>query len=277
MTALGAKDTSLNESQWTKKYLSPALGLSVGFGLINFLFAIPAIFLIDKVGRRTLLLLTFPFMAIFHFLTGLAFQLPQDALKICAPLGMYLFDVVYSLGEGPVPFVYASESMPLYVRDLGMSIAAATNWLFNWLLAITLTGFWRTFGHTGTFVYYAAWCVVGFFLILLLVPETKDKSLEELDAIFSIPTTAHASHGWAEFTWFVRRYFLACCSGRRRLTGADRPQLEVKIEYPPPSGEKVKLWRARKITFDREDERIAAVGLEEGDIKAGVEEEDDDM
>ena len=93
---------------------------SMGFGIINFVFALPAIKLIDTFGRRNLLLFTFPLMLVFQLFTGLAFL--ADNVNTKGPLvviGMYLFSAAYSPGEGPVPFTYCSECMPLYVRDLG--------------------------------------------------------------------------------------------------------------------------------------------------------------
>ena len=94
-----------------------ALLASMGAGILNFAFATPAVWTIDTFGRRGLLLATFPLMALFHFLTGLAFQIhPGTTRKVLVTLGVYLFIIAYSPGEGPVPFVYTAESMPLYNR-----------------------------------------------------------------------------------------------------------------------------------------------------------------
>ena len=203
-----------------------ALFASLGFGILNFVFAIPAIYLIDTFGRRPLLLTTFPLMALFHLLTGIAFQFDGKARTVLVTLFMYLFAIVYSPGEGPVPYVYSAESMPLYVRTLGMSIAIATNWLFTFVLAITFPPFWRHFTPTGTFCYYAAWCVIGFFLILLFVPETKGRTLEELDADFSIPTRTHMRHGIRQFKYYAR-----WCMTLQKPDGS-KPRLPVRYEKP---------------------------------------------
>lgn len=108
----------------------------MGVGMINFAFAVPAFFTIDKFGRRNLLLSTFPFLALFQLFSAVAFITNNTRLVIA---GLYLFAVAYSPGEGPVPFVsishnanvlqetqpsnafqvYSAESMPLYIRDLG--------------------------------------------------------------------------------------------------------------------------------------------------------------
>jgi sugar porter (SP) family MFS transporter len=99
---------------------------SLGAGIINFLFALPAVYTIDTFGRRNLLLTTFPLMSLFLFFTGSSFYIPLSdgqARLACVALGIYLFMIVYSPGEGPVPFTYSAECYPLYIRDIGMSFA----------------------------------------------------------------------------------------------------------------------------------------------------------
>jgi MFS family permease len=156
--------------------------VSMGFGLINFCFAVPAFYTIDKWGRRSLLLLTFPFLALCHLLTAIApmgpstgksspsttdqtTNIPVTPQWPLAIVGMYLFGVFYSFSEGPVPFVYASESMPFYIRDLGMGLVTSINWLFNFLIALTLPGFFQTYRPFGAFLWYSVWCVILWFMI----------------------------------------------------------------------------------------------------------------
>ena len=148
-----------------------ALGASMGFGALNFLFAIPAFFTIDTFGRRNLLLSTFPIMSLCLFFTGFSFMIPEDseARIACVALGIYLFTIAYSVGEGPVPFTYSAEAYPLYIRTQGMSLATATCWFFNFVLSITWPSLLRAFGQTGAFCWYAAWNVVGFFLVLFFL------------------------------------------------------------------------------------------------------------
>ena len=105
------------------------LAASLGFGLINWLFPIPAIYTIDTFGRRNLLLTTFPILAITLLFTGFSFWIQERTARIaCVALGIYLFGIAYSPGEGPVPFTYSAEAYPLYVRTYGMSLATATTW-----------------------------------------------------------------------------------------------------------------------------------------------------
>ncbi|KAL8681844.1 MAG: hypothetical protein Q9186_002076 [Xanthomendoza sp. 1 TL-2023] len=216
----------------------------MGFGIINFLFAIPAFYTIDTFGRRNLLLFTFPFMALFQLLTGLGFLLEGRAQLAMVMTGMYLFSVAYSPGEGPVPFLYSAESMPLYVRDVGMSMATALTWFFNFLLAVTFPKFQDAFSNTGAFGYYAAWCVVGWFLILLFVPETKDLTLEQLDARFSISSKSHARFAMRQCLFFVRHYVL-------RRDNVKRPIMEL----PPQDDDYGHSTsdQPRKISFEKNE------------------------
>lgn len=172
-----------------------ALLASWGFGAINFVFAFPAIYTIDTFGRRNLLLTTFPLMAIFLLLTGFAFFIPGEHARIAVvALGIYLYTMAYSPGEGPVPFTYSAEAFPLYVRNMGMSFATAVLWFFNFVIAITFPRMLNAFTPQGAFGWYAGWNVIGFVLILLFVPETKALSLEELDQVFAVPTRVHAAY-----------------------------------------------------------------------------------
>ncbi|KAH7319651.1 hypothetical protein B0I35DRAFT_450771 [Stachybotrys elegans] len=185
-----------------------ALAASLGFGIINFLFALPAFYTIDTFGRRNLLLTTFPLMAIFLLFTGFSFLIPEDTTAhiACIALGIYLFGIVYSPGEGPVPFTYSAEAYPLYIRAIGMSIATATTWLFNFILAVTWPSLQRAFTPTGAFGWYAAWNVIGFFLVLFFLPETKGKTLEELDSVFNVRLHRIMRYGLSQARWFIQHY-----------------------------------------------------------------------
>ncbi|KAL2021543.1 hypothetical protein VTK56DRAFT_7042 [Thermocarpiscus australiensis] len=185
-----------------------ALGASLGFGVINWAFALPALYTIDTFGRRNLLLATFPLMALFMLLTGFSFWIPASspAHVACIALGIYLFGMVYSPGAGPVPFTYSAEAHALYVRPLGMSLATATTWFFNFLLAVTWPSMQAAFGPQGGFGWYAGWNVVGFFLVLFFVPETKERTLEELDSVFAVPMRRQAAYGARQAVYFWRRY-----------------------------------------------------------------------
>ncbi|GAA5919070.1 hypothetical protein JCM6882_003711 [Rhodosporidiobolus microsporus] len=186
-----------------------ALSASLGFGALNWLFAAPAIWTIDTFGRRTLLLISFPLMALFLLLVAFAFFIPEGTARIAVvALGIYLHCMAYSPGEGPVPFTYSAECYPMAVRDVGMSYATALLWGFNFIIALTFPRLLDAFTPTGAFGWYAAWNVAGTFLVLFFVPETKGLSLEELDAVFSVPTGRHAAYQGRGAAHAFRKYIL---------------------------------------------------------------------
>ncbi|KIK37349.1 hypothetical protein CY34DRAFT_15757 [Suillus luteus UH-Slu-Lm8-n1] len=186
-----------------------ALASSFGSGALTWLFALPAVFTIDTFGRRNLLLLTFPCMAICLLITGFSFWSTSETGRVAGvSIGIYLFAIFYSPGEGPVPFTYSAEAFPLYIRDIGMSFATATTWLWNFVLSITWPSLILAFGQQGGFGWYAAWCCILWVLILLFVRETKGKTLEELDQVFAIPLGTHAAYGLRQIPYGFKKFVL---------------------------------------------------------------------
>ncbi|RYP59585.1 hypothetical protein DL770_010170 [Monosporascus sp. CRB-9-2] len=188
---------------------SQALLVSLGTGAVNFLFAIPAIYTIDTFGRRNLLLTTFPLMSLCLFFTGFSFWIPRGPAQLaCVATGIYLFMVVYSPGEGPVPFTYSAEAFPLYIRDTGMSFATATCWLFNFVISLTWPALQNAFTEQGAFSWYAAWNLFGFVYAYFLLPETKNLTLEELDAVFDVGNRMHAKYYTDKLPWYFKKNIL---------------------------------------------------------------------
>ncbi|EHL00298.1 putative metabolite transport protein ywtG [Glarea lozoyensis 74030] len=208
-----------------------ALSASLGFGIINFLFALPAVWTIDRFGRRNLLLTTFPIMSLCLFFTGFSFWIPEGstAKVACIALGIYIFGIFYSPGPGPVPFTYSAEAYPLYIRPLGMSCATATTWFFNFVLSITWPSLLKAFKPQGAFSWYACWNIIGFLGVLFFVPETKGRSLEELDQVFSVRTRDHAAYGARQVGYFINRYIL-----RKDVEPEDLYALK-EVEHRPDS------------------------------------------
>lgn len=116
-----------------------ALLASFGFGLVNWLFAFPALYTIDTFGRRNLLLFTFPNMAWTLLAAGFCFLIDQNSparvpliaffvflfagmsiVHLCDSLVLNLLSAFYSPGEGPVPYTYSAEVFPLTHREMGM-------------------------------------------------------------------------------------------------------------------------------------------------------------
>ncbi|KIW69014.1 hypothetical protein PV04_04918 [Phialophora macrospora] len=188
-----------------------ALLASCVFGLVNFLGAFPAVWTMDTLGRRSLLLLTLPLMAVTMLATGLSFNIPADNpghFGVLVAL-IYLFCALYSPGMGPVPNAYSAEVFPLSHREVGMSFAVATANFWAAVLSLTFPRILTSLKSQGAFVLYAALNVVAAILIFLFLPETRLKTLDELDGVFSISTRAFVKYQITEYLpWFTKRYVL---------------------------------------------------------------------
>ncbi|KYK54112.1 Sugar/inositol transporter [Drechmeria coniospora] len=187
---------------------------SFGFGLVNWLFAFPAFWTIDTFGRRSLLLFTFPQMFWTLLAAGLCTLMPQgtpdnpnDARTGLVCLFVFLFGAFYSPGEGPVPFTYSAEVYPLSHRETGMGFAVATCLFWASVLGITFPFLLEKLQTVGAFGLYAGFNVVAFIMIFLWVPETMQRTLEELDWVFAVPTTTFMKYQVTQtIPWFFKKY-----------------------------------------------------------------------
>ncbi|TIA82686.1 MFS transporter [Aureobasidium pullulans] len=186
-----------------------ALLVPWGFGMTMFVFAIPALYTVDRWGRRTLLLATFPNMFWTLLATGLSFYITTESKARLALIAtfIFLFVAFYSPGEGPCAFVYSAEAFSLSHREIGMSWAVATNNFWAAVLSLTFPRMLQVLGPTGSFGFYAGLNVVALIMIFLFLPETKERSLEELDHVFAVSTRRHASYQMNEvLPWWSKRY-----------------------------------------------------------------------
>ena len=175
---------------------------------MNWLFAFPAFWAIDTFGRRSLLLFTFPQMTWTLLAAGLCTILEAGTTRtVLVALFVYLFAAFYSPGEGPVPYAYSAEVFPLSHREVGMGFAVATCLFWAAVLGMTFPFLLRSTGTVGAFACYAAFNFVALILIFFLVPETKQKTLEELDYVFAVPTSRFAKYQVTEaLPWWFRRH-----------------------------------------------------------------------
>lgn len=189
-----------------------SLVFSFGFGAINFVFAFPAVRMIDQFGRRSLLLSTFPLMMLMLIGTSLCIHfIPTDSSAHLGVLALfvYLFAVVYSPGAGPVPFTYSAEVFPLSHREVGMSWAVASINFWGTVLSLTFFRIVAAFSLQGAFGFYAGLNVLSYCLIYCFMPETKKRTLEELDYVFGVPLWAFTRYQlFKALPYFVRRHLL---------------------------------------------------------------------
>ncbi|KAK3361954.1 hypothetical protein B0T24DRAFT_724390 [Lasiosphaeria ovina] len=185
-----------------------ALLASFGFGLVNFFFAFPAFWTIDTFGRRSLLLFTFPQMTWTLLAAGLCTLLQQGTARTAlVALFVYLFAAFYSPGEGPVPYAYSAEVFPLSHREVGMGFAVATCLFWAAVLNITFPFLLQSLTTAGAFGLYAGFNVAAFVMIFFLVPETKQRTLEELDYVFAVPSRKFALYQIEEaLPYFFKRW-----------------------------------------------------------------------
>lgn len=207
-----------------------ALLASVAFGLVNFLGAFPAVWTMDTLGRRSLLLLTLPIMALTMLAAGLSFSIPSSSPAHFALLTttIYLFCAEYSPGMGPVPAAYSAEVFPLSHREIGTSSAVAVTNLWASALSLTFPALLSFFGSRGAFTLYAALNVVAFVLVFLFVPETRLKTLDELDLVFAVSTRRFVRYQVLEYTpWWIKRYVLR--QGNAELSPLEEAAEEYRV------------------------------------------------
>ena len=212
-----------------------ALLASFGFGLVNWLFAFPAFWTIDTFGRRSLLLFTFPQMTWTLLAAGLCTLLNQGTARTAlVALFVYLFAAFYSPGEGPVPFTYSAEVFPLSHREVGMGFAVATCLFWAAVLGMTFPFLLKSTGTVGAFGCYAGFNFVALILIFFFVPETKKKTLEELDYVFAVPTHKFAKYQVTQvLPWWFRRYVLFQKSAKLRPLFEESRVQPVTTTSPP--------------------------------------------
>ncbi|KAK9245518.1 general substrate transporter [Lipomyces tetrasporus] len=169
--------------------------------VVNVIMTVPAILFIDKWGRRPLLLTGSSLMAVWLFLvggimgqyghyvdslngnSGIRWVVPNKAAAMSIIAFNYLFVGTFAPTWGPGTWIYVSEIFPLKQRAIANGFCASINWTFNFLLAFCVPpGFkniqWRVY------IIFAIFCVIMTFHVFFMFPETKGKTLEEVDLIW---------------------------------------------------------------------------------------------
>lgn len=152
-------------------------------GFVNVGFTVVAIFLLDRVGRRKLLLIGLAGMSGMLIMLGIAFILPSllNQLGALAAIGLMAYVGFFAIGLGPVFWLLISEIYPLKVRGLAMSIVTEANWGSNLIISLTFLTFIQLLGRSGTFWLYAAVGIIAVIFTYRYVPETKERTLEEIE------------------------------------------------------------------------------------------------
>ena len=161
-----------------------AILATLGVGIANVIFTLIALPLIDRWGRRPLLLLGVALMIISLLSLSYAFHMGAAAstmVKWIALGSMVIFIAGFAIGLGPIMWLLAAELYPLEVRGSGASLTATTNWTFNAIVAMTFLTLIAVLGPSKTFLVYGLISIASWVFIYYLVPETKDVSLEKIE------------------------------------------------------------------------------------------------
>lgn len=154
-----------------------------GMGLVNTLMTIIAVFIIDRVGRRLLLLSGLLIAGISLAMVGLIFHfnIQSNYASWFTFIFMMFYIAGYSLSVGSLFWLVIAEIYPLHIRGLAMSFVTAIQWAANFLVALTFLSILNSLGSGFTFAMYSLMCTLSIIFCYCLVPETRGVSLEQIE------------------------------------------------------------------------------------------------
>ncbi len=167
-----------------------ALLQTIVVGAVNLAFTVVAIWTVDRIGRKPLMMIGAAGMGISLFALGLSVYYGQTAIWILVFILGYIAS--FALSVGPVTWVILSEIFPTRIRGRAMGVAAVCLWASNWVVSQTFpmmdrsAWFIEMFHHAFPFWLYGAFCVVLVIFVWRVVPETKGKSLEEIEGMWGV-------------------------------------------------------------------------------------------
>ncbi|XP_045829243.1 sugar transporter ERD6-like 6 isoform X1 [Trifolium pratense] len=168
--------------------ISSSSAATVGLGAIQVLATGVATWLVDKSGRRVLLIISSSLMTASLLVVSVAFYLEEvvskdseyfSILGIISVVGLVVMVIGFSLGLGPIPWLIMSEILPVNIKGLAGSIATMANWLVAWIITMT-ANLLLTWSSGGTFTIYTIVSAFTVAFTALWVPETKGRTLEEI-------------------------------------------------------------------------------------------------
>jgi sugar porter (SP) family MFS transporter len=167
---------------------SAAILATTGVGILNMLVTLCALLLIDRVGRRPLLLVGISGVLLALIVLGAAYLLPggPSGAGVLLVAGLLVYIASFAASLGIAIWLLNSEVYPLEVRGKGAAAGAFTHWVLDFVIASTVLTLIATITPTGMFWFYGLFAILGIIFVLRRVPETKGKTLEEVsDALAS--------------------------------------------------------------------------------------------
>lgn len=152
-------------------------------GIMNVIATLMTVFLIDRYGRRKLLLISQFGVIATLLLLILSFATDWEIVDMMAVGGVILYIFSYSFGLGPIVWVLISEIYPVSVRAKALAFCTFVSWLTNYLVVLSFPSFLSFLGASWSFGIYAILTLLAYLFCLRLIPETKGKTLEDLEKL----------------------------------------------------------------------------------------------
>jgi sugar porter (SP) family MFS transporter len=186
--------TGINTIIYYAPYIIRTAGISsiqgsilatAGIGTVNVVMTLVSMWLIDRVGRRPLLLTGIAGMIASLGALGYIFHLSKGGEFAGLAVVILMFYVAsFAISLGPIFWLLIAEIYPLKIRGLAAGIAAGTNWLANFAVSLTFLSLLKLLGPSLTFWLYGVLAIGSWLFSYFLVPETKGRSLEEIEAVW---------------------------------------------------------------------------------------------
>lgn len=157
---------------------STALLSSIGIGVVNLIFTLVGVFLIDKLGRKILMYIGSVGYIISLSLVAMAFFFQWGGIAV--PVFLFLFIAAHAIGQGAVIWVFISEIFPNHLRASGQSFGSTTHWVLAAIIPSLIPYLFSTVGPGVVFLFFAVMMVFQLLFVRFMMPETKGISLEEL-------------------------------------------------------------------------------------------------
>ncbi|HEX8017136.1 MAG TPA: sugar porter family MFS transporter [Flavobacterium sp.] len=157
---------------------SAALMSSVGIGITNLIFTLFGVFLIDVLGRKVLMIIGSIGYIVSLGLVAIAFFLKWQGMAV--PVFLFLFIASHAIGQGAVIWVFISEIFPNHLRASGQAFGSSTHWVLAAIIPSMIPFLFSTIGPGVVFLIFAIMMAFQLLFVLFIMPETKGKSLEEL-------------------------------------------------------------------------------------------------